>query len=169
MRYLFCIVAAVSMMMAPAHASNVAPPGRCVPRKPITITYADNAFKVASTVATKTLFTLASPRVKLCMAVMDPQTTFVGTSITGVSCSIGSDTGGNSAIYLPALNVTQTDESASQGGIFNGRDMAPPDSSLVVRITCTATGGNFGSGSATNLTSGKLWLNIGTIELSAGL
>jgi|GEM_PF-5167918 fermentation-respiration switch protein FrsA (DUF1100 family) len=152
-------------------------PGGCVPAT-YTVQYTDTAFQGASLAVSETLFSLAS-RQKLCSATMDPQVAFAatsndaGTSITAVSCSLGTatvnDAGvNNSAVYLPALNVEQTTESVSQGGVFNGRDLATPDSNLNVVLRCTATGGNFGTGSATKLSAGKLWITVGTITLPAG-
>ncbi len=152
-------------------------PGGCIPAT-YTVQYSDSAFQAASTLATETLLTLAS-RQKLCSATLDPQTAFAatandaGTSITGVTCSLGTATRNdagvnNSAVYLPALNVEQTTESVSQGGVFSGRDLVTPDSNLAVVVTCTATGGNFGTGSATKLSAGKLWITVGTVTLPAG-
>ena len=141
--------------------------GGCVPTT-YTATYTDSAFHVASTTATKTLFSLASSREKLCGAVIDPQVAFAGSGISGMTCSLGSATSGNSAVYLPSLNMAQTTESVSQGGLFSGRDLAVPDSNLAVVLTCLATGGNFGTGGATHLTTGKAWITVYTTTLPAG-
>ena len=94
----------------------------------------------------------------------------VVSSITSstVSCALGSATPGNSAIYLPYLNLSQTAETTSQGGLFSGRDLATPDSSQILRLTCTDVGGNFGTGAATNLTAGKVWITICPIALPVG-
>lgn len=152
-------------------------PGGCIPAT-YTVQYSDAAFQVAGLKATETLLSLVA-RQKLCSATLDPQTAFAatandaGTSITGVTCSLGTATRNdagvdNEAVYLPALNVMQTTESVSQGGVFSGRDLATPDSNLAVVVTCTATGGNFGTGSATKLSAGKLWITVGTVTLPAG-
>ena len=126
------------------------------------------AFQVAGLTATKTLFSLASTRVKLCGATMDPQTAFVDASLSAMTCSLGSATSGNSAIYLPSLNVMQTTVSTSLGGLFGGKDLATPDTNLAVVLTCTATGANFGTGAATNLTAGKIWITVFTTTLPPG-
>jgi hypothetical protein len=139
----------------------------CVPTT-YTVTYTDSAFHGASTTATETLFSLDSSRQKLCGAVNDPQVAFAGSGISAMTCSLGSPTSGNSAIYLPALNMAQTTESVSQGGVFSGRDLSTPDSNLAVVLTCLATGGNFGTGGATNLTAGKAWITVYTTTLPAG-
>ncbi len=139
----------------------------CVPTT-YTVSYTDNAFKAASTAATETLFSLASSRQKLCGATLDPQTAFASGSISAMTCALGSATGGNSSIYLSSLNMMQTTGSNSQGGLFSGRDLLSPDSSLAVVLTCTATGANFGNGSATNLSAGKAWVTVYTTTLPAG-
>jgi len=94
-----------------------------------------------------------------------------GTTGTTMSCSLGTATSGNSAIYLPALNMAQTMRSVSmpQGSLFSGRDLATPDSSLVVRLTCTMSGRNFATGSVPNLIVGKVWVTVGTATLPTGL
>ena len=141
----------------------------CMPRT-YTVSYTDAAFIVAGTTATKTLFSLTSSRVKLCGASMDPQIAFADAALSAVSCSLGSATTSpdNSAMYLPALNVMQTTESVSYGGLRGGKDLSVPDSSLAVVLTCKATGANFGSGSATALTAGKLWITVYTSTLPPG-
>jgi hypothetical protein len=141
--------------------------GGCVPTT-YTVTYTDSAFQGASTTATETLFSLASSRQKLCGAVNDPQVAFAGSGISAMTCSLGSATSGNSGTYLPSLNMRQTSGSTSQGGLFSGRDLATPDSSLAVVLTCAATGANFGNGSTTNLSAGKAWITVYTTTLSAG-
>ena len=152
----------------------------CVPTT-YTVDYTDNAFKVAGTTATKTLTTLANARQKLCMLNRDPQVAFTDVplgidggpgsgTISAVTCSLGSATTSpdNSAIYAPALSVMQTTESYSSGGLWSGKDLATPDSNLSVVLTCKSTGGNFGSGSATTLTAGKIWITVGKMALPAG-
>ena len=167
-RMLFAALLVLACAVPPAHAAYQPV---CTPHT-YTFSYTDNALKVASMTATKTLLTFTSARVKLCGASMDPQTSFAWTSTDGgtptMTCSLGTPTSGNAAIYLPALNVMQTTESVSLGGLFNGKDLATPDSSLTVRLTCTSTGSNFGTGSATYLTAGKVWVTIYTSTLPAG-
>ena len=164
LRTLFVALIALLCTAQPAHAAYQPD---CTSRT-YTVSYTDNAFKVASMTATKTLFSLTSNRVKLCGASMDPRTAFADASLSGVVCSLGSATSGNSAIYLPALNVMQTTRAASQVGLFGGKDLATPDTNLAVVLTCTATGANFGSGSATALTAGKLWITVSTSTLPPG-
>lgn len=134
---------------------------------PYTVLYTDAAFRAASTTASITLTSLLSSRQKLCGLVMDPQTSFAGTGVSTMTCTIGSATGGNSAIYAPALSVMQNTESYSVGGLFSGRDLATPDADLDVVLTCTANT-NFGNGAATVLTAGKLWINVCKTNLPAG-
>jgi hypothetical protein len=141
--------------------------GGCVPTT-YTVAYTDSAFQSSGTTATETLLSLTSSRQKLCGAVNDPQVAFAGSGISTITCSLGSATSGNSGMYLPSLNMMQTPESVSQGGLFSGRDLATPDSNLAVVLTCTATGGNFGTAGATSLTAGKAWITVYTTTLPAG-
>ncbi len=164
---------------------------------PFTVSYSDSMFQVASATATKTLGTLTSVRQLLCdPTTMDPQVAFTGSTITtgtmtatttttgtatatstatatGTSafgagyptCSLGS--ANNPTLYLPALYVGQTAQGVLTGGIFNSHYTAS-DSSLAVVLYCNTGGGNWGTGAATNLTAGKLWITVGTITLPAG-
>jgi hypothetical protein len=132
-----------------------------------TVDYTDNIFKAASTAATKTLLTLAAGQLLLGV-IIRPQTAFAGTAISACTGSIGSATGGNSDIYVSALDLMQTAGTAAQGGLFSGASMASPDSDLNVVITFAATGANFGNGSATVLTTGKVWITVITVTLPVG-
>jgi hypothetical protein len=160
-------------MVSPAYASNAAYPGACVPKPAFTVSYNDPMFRVANITATKTLFTLASTRQMLCTpGTMDPKIGFTwasndaGAAITKINCSLGS--ANNPAIYLLPLDVTQTAQGYTSSGAFNTHYMAG-DSSLAVVLYCTTTGGgNLGTGSSTNLTAGKLWINVSTLTLPAG-
>ena len=59
----------------------------------------------------------------------------------------------------------QTTGSTSMGGVYSGRDLATPDASLNVVLHCTATGANFGNGSATVLTQGNVAVTVYTVTL----
>jgi hypothetical protein len=132
-----------------------------------TLTYTDADFIVASTVASKKLFTLTA-RQKLLGAIIDPQVAFAGTAISAATCSVGSATSGSEEIYVPALGIMQIAATASEGGLFSGRDLASPDADLDVVATFTATGANFGNGAATVLTAGKVWITVYAVTLPAG-
>jgi len=135
----------------------------------ITVDYSNAAFVVAGTTATITLKTLASNRQKLAGIVVDPRTAFAGTAVSTMTCSVGSATSGNEDIYTggTSLSVMQATESYSTGGMFSGRDLASPDASLAVVLSCTANT-NFGNGAATVLTAGKLWVTLFTTSLADG-
>ena len=132
-----------------------------------TVSYSDAALVVASNVATKTLLTLPA-RTKVCLASMAPQTIAAGTGISDVQCTLGSATSGNESIYLPALSIFQTAATQSRAGALSGTDLATPDSDLTVKLRCVSTGAAFGNGSTTNLTSGKVWITVGTQLLRPG-
>jgi len=85
-----------------------------------------------------------------------------------MTCSLGSATPGNTAIYVPALSVLQDARSISAAGIVNGRDLDTPDADLSLVLTCQATGTTFGTGSATKLLAGKLWVTIYKATLPPG-
>jgi hypothetical protein len=167
-RFFFLASLLGALVALPAHAAYQPV---CVP-KTYTVVYTDNAFKAAATTATKTLVTLPSARVKLCGASEDPRTAYAWTSTDAgtptMACSLGTATSGNAAVYVPALDVMQTTESASYSGLRNGRDLSTPDTNLAVVLTCTAVGSNFGTGAATYLTAGKLWVTVYTTALPPG-
>ena len=142
----------------PAQGAYVPTPGICLATT-YTISYTDAIFKGSSPTATKTLFTLGTGQ-KLCGATNQPKIAFADASLSAMTCSLGTATSGNSAVYLQSLNMMQTAESVSQGGIFSGTDLATPDSNLTVMLTCLATGGSFGTGPSTNLTAGKAWITV---------
>lgn len=129
------------------------PASVCQPTSYTTL-YTDAAFIVASTTATSNLVTLSAGQ-RLCGAVFTPLISYAGTSIAAITCSLGTPTSGNASIYASALSAMQTSQTFGIGGNFIAADLGTPDSSLVVRLTCTATGANFGNGSATVLTAGS--------------
>jgi hypothetical protein len=131
-----------------------------------TVPYTDNAFKVAATATSKTLVTL-NARQRLCGVAIDPQTAFAGTGVSAVSCSLGSATAGNEAIYLTALDAMQTDGGRASGGLYLAKDLAVPDTNREVVIHFTANT-NFGDGDATVLTDGKVWVTLYTATLPDG-
>jgi hypothetical protein len=126
----------------------------------------DDAFKVASTAASKTVFTLATDQ-KLMGLCLTPRTAFAGTGISAISCSVGTATGGNEAIYVPLLDVMQTTGTKCVGGLYSGSDLATPDTNKAVVVYCTATGASFGNGAATVLTQGAVSVSIITVQLPA--
>jgi len=187
------LFAALLVLVCTVQPARAAYQPVCTPRT-YTFSYTDNALKVASATATKTLLTLPAASVKLCLASMRVQTAFTGSTIvtgtvtttsTGTAtatstaaygtgqpkCTLGSGTSVNSAIYLGSptpLSMAQTSQTQSQGGVFSGSDLTTPDGNLAVVLTCTTGGGNWGTGSATDLTAGKLWITLGTMTLPAG-
>jgi len=133
---------------------------------PITIDLNDAIFEAASTSAKKTIYTLGSQE-KLLAVNVEAREAFAGSGISTATCSIGSATGGNADIYAPSLNVMQTAATRSEGGLFSGRDLVSPDSDLDVVVTFAANSA-FGTGAGTNLTAGKVWIRLMTINLQAG-
>lgn len=132
-----------------------------------TVDYTDAAFQVASTAASKTLVTLNANEY-LCGVSVRPQTAFAGTGISAATCSLGSATEGNEAIYTTSLDIMQTDGSRSAGGLFSAPALTVPDTNLAVVLHCTATGANFGDGGSTVLTAGKLWITLYVATLPDG-
>jgi hypothetical protein len=90
-----------------------------------------------------------------------------GSGVT-MSCSLGSATPGNTEIYVPHLSMLQDARSISAAGIVNGRDLDTPDYDLSLVLTCQATGATFGTGTATRLLAGKLWVTIYKATLPPG-
>jgi len=113
-----------------------------------TITSADAIFQAASTTATKTLKTLAASE-RVTSLTFTPTVAYAGTGVTVASMAAGSATAGNTAIYAPALDVTQILTTYSDGGMF--RD----DSSTALNLIFTANV-NFGNGTTTVLTGGTV-------------
>jgi hypothetical protein len=132
-----------------------------------TVSYTDNMFKAASTAASKSLLTLGA-RQKVSVAVEAPRTSFAGTAISAVTCSLGTATAGSEAVYVPALSVMQTTNTGTRAGALSGTDLTPVDTSLAVVLHCTATGASFGNGSATVLTAGKVWVTVSKVTLPDG-
>ena len=119
------------------------------------VAYTASDFKVAAMTTSKTVYTMTAAQklLGLCVRV---STAFAGTGISAMTCSVGSATAGSEAIYAPSLSVMQTTRTNCVGGLFSGTDLAVPDSNLDIVLYCTATGANFGDGSATVLTQGAL-------------
>lgn len=143
-------------------------PGSATGAETLTIDFSDPIFKTAATSVTKTIQSFTSSRTRLVGATVSPQVEFAGTGITALTCSLGSSTSGNADIYTRAVSAMQVTKDESVGGLFNGRDLVTPDSSLDVVATFSCTGANFGNGSATNLTSGKIWITLVFITLPSG-
>jgi hypothetical protein len=132
-----------------------------------TIDYTDAIFKTGALSVTKTLFTLTAKQ-KLWLRSSRPQVAFAGTGITDVDVEIGTATSGNEGAYLPGVSLIQTAQHDSRGDIVSCHDLAIADTDLDVVATFTATGANFGNGSATVLTAGKVWITISTVTLPDG-
>lgn len=125
-----------------------------------TIPYTDSIFVAASTSATKTV--LAVPAGGCITGVrVKHSTAFAGTGITALTLSGGDGTTAN--VYWPAYDLMATVADTTQwldGGCFSSSAAAH---SIV--LTFTATGANFGDGSATALTAGgvDVWLKVSVL------
>lgn len=140
------------------------------PGRTYTVDFADAIFKEATTAVSKTLLTL-DVEGKLRRLCVRSRTPFVGVGINAISCSLGSATPGNEALYLGPLDVMQTERTRTTGGLYSGRDVVlpdVPDGNLDVVLYFIATGAAFGNGVATVLTAGKIWVTVYSLKLPAG-
>jgi hypothetical protein len=141
------------------------PAGFCIPTR-YTTAYTDAGYAAAATSASTTLLTLGA-RQRLCSVDFDPQSSFAGTGITSVTCSLGSATGGNGAVYMPASPVGPTMAAGAKygfAGLMDPAYLTTPDSSRAVVLTCNANT-NFGNGAATVLTAGQVYVTVGVVTL----
>jgi hypothetical protein len=119
------------------------------------VPYTDDAFKVASTTATKVLFVMPANgvieglRIKTSVAV-------AGTSITAVSCSLGD--GSTADAYAPNYDVFAAVGNTNQ--FLDGGVASTTAAAQNITLTCTSEATNFGNGTVTALTAGNVDLHI---------
>ena len=135
----------------------------CVPTT-YTLAYTDSIFTAAASTVTKTLLTLTGTTQVLCDPAETTGTLYAGTGVTAMNCSVGTATAGNAAAYMPAINVFATSPSYTASASMRPGDLAVPDSSLAVVVSCTANT-NFGSGTVTVLTAGSIKITLGVKTL----